>query len=220
MARTFTLAQLRTAFRRRGEYDNSATMTDAIVAELLNSAIAEVHNMLVSKGEDYHLTDTTVATVAGTDYVAAPSDFFKLAGLDLEVSSTDKSMLWSMSLDDRLRGISQRGRPERYRLRGVGSSARIVLAPIPDAVYTLRIHYYPVATVLAADGDIYDGINGFEEAVLQLALYRADEREGRPSANGRLGEAQRLLAMFSQAADSRILAEPQYLNPPGGWVDY
>jgi hypothetical protein len=222
MARTTTLALLRTAFRNRGEYNNSATMTDAMVLDFLNAAIAEVHNMLVMKSGDYFLTDTTIPTVANQDYIAMPADFFKLRALDLEVSSTEKYPLQVWPVEDRLR-YRGTGRPTRYRVRGTGAasgtSARCVLGPTPNAIYTLRLHYYPAAVALSADADVYDGINGFEEAVLELALYRADKREGRPSTAERMAEYTRLMGVFTSAADQRDNSGPQHLVPVRGYYD-
>lgn len=186
-----------------------------MIDEFLNDAIAEVHDVLLQKWEDYAVTETTLPTVAGQDYVTLPGDFYKLLGLDFQRSATDRTEMFSFALSQRNMFQSERGEPRRYRLQ---DKTRLVLAPIPNAVYTLRLLYAPSAAKLVADGDVYDGINGYEKLVVTIALLAADIRENRPTGD-RIKEIDRLWARVTTSANARDAAEPQYLIPPASYGD-
>ena len=61
----------------------------------------------------------------------------------------------------------------RYRIE----AGNLVLMPIPATVEVLRLFYIPFAAVLSSDASTFDGINGYEELVIQLALLRCRRRE-------------------------------------------
>ena len=90
-------------------------------------------------------------------------------------------------------------------------SPAVLLAPTPGSVRGLRITYIPTAQELAIDADRFDGINGYEEMVLQKMLLLADFREERNTT-----ERERLIAKHEQrvmsSAPGRDAGEPQRLS--------
>ena len=210
MARTRTLAEMRTDIRNRGDYANSAVFTDPILTDFINSAIAEAYELIASASESYYVTSATVTTTAGQDYVALPSTVFKVSRVDLLIGGTyvkqRKFDLHSFVDDADL--------TEQYMYRVQG--ANLYLMPTPTvSTDTLKVWYTPYATKLAADGDTFDGVNGFEELVIQLALYRCDQRDRRPTGE-RLQEIARLMERVRKNAEGRDSSEPFYLPDHGG----
>jgi len=211
MARTITLADLRNGIRRRGGWINSRRVTTAFLNDVINSAISEVWDILTGKWADYYSSEATLATVIGTDSIALPSTFYKLRKLE---------MLWSAPSEYvRLRPhdleashIYRRGsgRALRYRIQG----AQLRFAPTPSAVENLRLTFIPWATVLTADGDTFDGINGYEELVMQISKMRVEE-ELKLDTLGSEKEIERMKTRIRTAADGRDAAEPFYLDPRG-----
>lgn len=213
MARTRTLAEMRTDVRNQGDYANSNVFTDAILTEFINKGIAEVYELLVDASESYYLTNTTVTTTASQAYVAAPTDLYTLKAVDVLVGS-DYVPLQKFDLDERGQNkyVRYQGRYV-YRLQG----SNIYLEPTPTTSSdTLRIWYIPHATKLSSDSDTFDGINGFEDLVIEKALYLCDKRDNRPLAD-RMQEIARLEARVRKNAEGRESDEPFYLPDYGGY---
>jgi hypothetical protein len=84
-----TLLQLKDRSRQRADMENSEFVTDAELTIYINGSIAELHDLLVaSYGSDYFLSSTTFSTVAGTESYSLPADFYKLMGVDVQVSGS------------------------------------------------------------------------------------------------------------------------------------
>jgi len=219
MARTRTLLQLRTSVQQRGAYENSADITSAILTEAINEAISETYDILVQRWADYYVTRANLTVTANADTVALPSDFYKLRKLEV-VDSTAPSGYRKLSTLDlsasHAVGSQVVGKRYRYRLE----QGNVVLMPTPTTGETLRIFYVPEFTLLSADGDTFDGINGYEELVIQLALLRCKRREELPTDDIER-EINRLTLRVRDAADGRDASAPLMYNPFGPVdVDY
>lgn len=210
---SFTLASLRSKVRRLGDYQNSGPMSDAFVDESINEALAELVDLVGDVFQDHFLTTATVATVAGTQTVNLPSDFYDLRALDRQVSTDQHVPLRRIQLLQATR-YGGRGTPRGYMLHGGASPGTIRLFPIPDGVYTLRVTYDPLFTALAADADSFNFRNGWEEYVLHAALLRLDMREEKPVGE-RMGMIEKAKARIIGSAAKRNSAEPEYLTMPG-----
>ena len=56
---TLTLANLITGVRRRADMEGSTFVSDAEIVDYINVAMAEVHDILVTKFEDYYVSTQT-----------------------------------------------------------------------------------------------------------------------------------------------------------------
>lgn len=211
MAATVTLLSMRTDVAVRGGYENSADITPAILNTFINEAVKQVWDILKSKRDDMLVTSTTLPTVIGVDATALPPTFYQLRKLEIADSSAPSGWrrLRQTSLDVSHQYAQLFGKRYRYRLQGPS----IVLHPTPQAIETLRIFFIPTAPQLAADGDTFDGVNGYEDLVFQLALFRCRDRQEQDLASC-TREIARLTAQISSASDGRDV-EPFYLNPYG-----
>lgn len=206
MARTFTLAELRTELRLRGDYEDSGVFTDATLTAWVNDAIAEVYELVDQACENYFVTETSLTTTANSDTVSLPATFYKLVGLDF-LDGNIYRRLGAHDIQARTRYGTLAGQPRSYRLQG----GALRLLPTPDAAYTLRLLYIPAAPKLSADGDTFDGINGFESLVVQKALLLCDMREERPLGD-RMAIIQKLEDRVRTAVSARDAGEPHWLG--------
>lgn len=214
MARTLTLAQLRSQVRVRGGYENSTDITDTVLDDLINSALPEVWDIITGKWLDYYTTSAAATVTIGTDSTPLPSDFYKLRKVEILQSDGRYRRLLPADLDvaHTFQSVSNKA----YRYREALDS--LFLMPPAVATETLRIWYIKVAPVLAAALDTFDGINGYEALLVQHALRGCAKRQDLPT--GEIDqEISRLTARVRTAADGRDATEAFYLDPfgPLGW---
>lgn len=204
--RTVTLAEMRGAVRTRGDYENSDVFPDTLLTEWVNDALAEVYDLLVQTWEDYYTAEAALVTTIGNAAVALPTTFYKLLGVDW-LNGGEYEALPSHRLRERNRYGATTGRPQSYRIQG----AELRLQPVPDAVYTLRLLVIPSCPKLAAAGDLWDGVNGYEALVIEKVLLLCDAREERPLGD-RVARIQQLEARVRSAANARDAGEPYYFG--------
>lgn len=211
MASTVTLLSMRTDVAVRGGYENSADITPAILNTFINEAVKQVWDILKSKRDDLLVTSAILTTAVGVDATALPAAFYQLRKLEIADSSAPSGWrrLRQTTLDVSHQIAQLFGKRYRYRLQG----PNVVLHPTPQAIETLRIYFIPTAPQLAADGDTFDGVNGYEDLVFQMALYRCRDRQEQDLSSC-TREIARLTAQISSASDGRDV-EPFYLSPYG-----
>lgn len=216
MARTATLAVLRASVLKRGQYENSSdinpTGDPSLLNEFINEAIAECWDLLVQRWADYYITRANQALVAGTELYALPTDFYKLRKVEIVDSSSPSG--YRRLRPAELEASHEFGTPVswHYKYRIEGGS--LVIMPIPAQAETLRLFYIPYAARLVNDSDTFDGINGYEELVIQLAYKRCKEREELDTTPIDR-EIERLSLRIRDAADGRDATEPMTYNPRG-----
>lgn len=216
-----TLSTIRLAAQRRADMENSSFVSNAEWLGLINSGIQELYDKLVEAyGSDYYLQTAATITTDGTnDKYALPTDFFKLLGVDLQLSGSSTGTtgwisLWRFNFAQRnqytLPNIQTLwGRTNlKYRLAG----SNIWFIPLPAASQTLRLWYAPRFTALVNDADTFDGINGWEEFVILSAAINARIKEESP--------VQELMAMLARQ-DERLtsIKENRDAGAPGVTVD-
>ncbi len=211
---TRTLAQLRTSFSIRGQYENSGDITPAVANELINDALEESYNLIVERWDDYYtIIAPTFVTVSGTAAYALPSDFYKLRKVEILISgvATDPQARWErlypISVDDTHRKHHLIAKRYKYRI----SLAALTLVPVPQAVETLRVAYIPAAPQLVLDSDTVAFDTPVEQKlVLHIALRDAYQRQDLPTADIDQKIAQ-LAGQLRTAADHDA-GEPFYLG--------
>ena len=79
---TVTLTDLIAQVRQRADMESSSFVTDAEIQTWINSALAELHDLMVMAFEDYYVTEHTPYTLPGTGSFDLPDDFYKALGVD------------------------------------------------------------------------------------------------------------------------------------------
>jgi hypothetical protein len=189
VASNVTLAQLRLDARLYADQrpgSSTSFITESELTGLVNRKIRELYDMLVAaRGSDYYATESTIAIVSGTSRYSLPADFYELSSITLEWTSNDHELMFPVgSVRERIhyegvlpQNCWSRYSPKGYRLR----AAQIEFLPVPTGDVTARLQYVPVFTALSADGDTFDGINGWEKMVALGVAMEMREIEKRPS---------------------------------------
>lgn len=201
MARTRTRLELRTALRVRADIVNSEHISNDSLNEMLNGSIAALHALCVEAGEDDFATSVAVATVAGTATYTV--ELYKVRSVHILGSSGFRRELPRFTLAElpALQGDSGApyGEPVAYRMIG----GKIMLAPTPQAVFSITIYGVNASADLASDVATLDGRDGWEEWVLWDCTAKCniiEETDPRPA------QAER------EKVEARILAQMRRLD--------
>ena len=120
----------------------------------------------------FNLTATALNTVNGTATVNLPSDFLEAKAL-VNTASTPYDILASYtasSLYTQFPNAAQKGRPRGFTY--IGST--LELAPVPDAVYALKLYYYQKVTSLSAGNTTNWLLTNFPNLYLFGSLVAAE----------------------------------------------
>ncbi len=142
-----TLAELRTAARQRADMVHSQFVSDDELTSYVNASYFELYDLLVQKyGNDYFVSESSFPLVSGTAKYGLPADFYKLLGVDLQVSGGDDGYvsLRPFTMAERNRHASAAGNwlgvsSLRYRISGND----LWFTPTPDGGQQVRLWYVP-----------------------------------------------------------------------------
>ena len=182
-----TLGALVTAAALRADQPTPSTTTFITTANwytFVNGSCQELHDKLIEAyGADYRVTlSSSITTTASASTYALPDGFYKLLGVDLQVSTAAGNNGWvnvpKFNFEDRNRyamSVPSVGATTllRYRLSG----DNLWLTPQPPANLVLKVWYAPRFTPMTADGDTFDGVSGWEEYVINSAAMKALVKE-------------------------------------------
>lgn len=139
MARTVTLLQLRTRSLRRADMATSGFVTAAEVTDLVNDELPEVYRLLIQVGPpEYYSSTANFTTSVGTASYALPADFLEETNVwCVDTSNTNRPLLpidgWALS-----------------RVQA------------PQSAFSIVFEYVPAPALLVADGDVFDGVAGWD----------------------------------------------------------
>jgi hypothetical protein len=210
---TKALADINAIVRFRGDFRNVLRYPDANINVEIQTAWAELYELIANTNEGYWDTKTTVSTVAAQDFVALPSDAWRVRGID-RLDGADYIPMAQIGISDRTRYNADLSQPRAYYLSSRGAE----LFPTPDQVYTLRVVYTPVAPALDTTQRNY--YNGWEEYVVYGTLVRLVLQEDRASTQWKAELADQRARILS-GASQRKAQEPEYvpLRDRQGWGD-
>jgi hypothetical protein len=205
VARTVTLAALRSQARQRADMVNSTFITDSEFNQYINNSATELYDLLIQKfGNEYFLLSTSISTLPSVDSYDLPTDFYKLVGVDMLISGQDYVSLRPFMFSERNLNNANVSRtiygiPDvRYRLTG----SKIKLTPIPNATSAIRLWYIPILTEMSTDAGTIDGINGWEEYVVVDAAIKALQKE-ESDVSVLMAQKQALIKRVEEAAENR-----------------
>ena len=143
-----SLSDLRTASRQRADMVNSTFISDAELNSYINASYFELYDLLVQKyGNDYYMKEYSFQLQGNVSRYDLPEDFFKLLGVDLQISAGPDGYvsLRPFTLAERNRystanvqtwiGVTNL----RYRI----SANKLWFTPSPQTGQTIRIWYVP-----------------------------------------------------------------------------
>jgi len=177
---TITLAQLRTKVRERADQVNSTFITDSELNGYIDLSYASFYDLLIEEENYYFGTTANIAasSVSATGTINLPSTFYRLVGID---DVTDPSR----PLTVRKFNFAERNDFDEgyvtlsnysdifYQLYG----STILLTPVSLAIKPYKLWFIPHRTVLSADGDTVDSVNGWIEWVIIDAAIKCMIKE-------------------------------------------
>ena len=136
-----SLSELRQLTRQRADNENSQFVTDTELTRYLNNSWGELYNLIIENfNEDYFTTSHSFSLTSGTDSYSLPSDFYKMRGVDLVVTSTESVPLRRYNWAERTRNsVTVRARDYRYRIQ----KGSIIFTPLPSTNDSIKIFYIP-----------------------------------------------------------------------------
>lgn len=201
---TKTLSEIRSIVRSRGDMRNSNRFPNAVIDVEIQAAFSEGYELVADLNEGYFDTDDQVITVANQLYVALPVGTWRIRAVD-RLDGADYVPMRQVPIEARNRWGSSTGTPLAY----IPTARGLDLFPTPDAAYTLRITYTPVAPTL--DETSRNFYNAWDEFTVYGALVRLYEQQDRDASKWeRSLEKQR--ARIVKGASGRKAAEPEYLD--------
>ena len=159
-----TLLQLRDRAKQESDNVGQGFITDTEWNNYLAASYQELYGLVVTAfGNDYFVQAPAAGYTFTTDgineHFALPAEFFKLLAVDIQLSAPN---YWV--------ALKPFQMSERNDFGYLGTM-------IPMAGQTLRLLYVPRATVLTADVDVVDGVNGWEEYIVVDACIKALAKE-------------------------------------------
>ncbi len=202
MARTVTLAQMRTWARTLSDTEGDRNVTDTELTALVNRHLCEVYDLLVEGGPpEYFAASEDVSVVAGTIQYALHATFRGLLGVYVHESSD-----------------------ERRELRPMPASARGRFKA-PTAATTVTVEFIPAASVLSADGDTFDGVSGWEALIVNRVARDVFKKRDVPENPSVTEDIATLTMRIRGRAKNRDRGAPRRIADldegnstwPGGW---
>jgi hypothetical protein len=212
---TTTLLQFKTRARDASDMGGSLFVSDDELTIYVNSSAQELYDLLVASFTDLYTVKSSSQTPTTTAALTLPADFYKLRGVDYQISSSEWVDVQQFSFQERNNnnslalGSFNRMQDIRYRLTG----SSILLTPENKALNnTFRMWYVPVMSELVDDTDTFDGINGWEQYIVIDAAIKMLNKEESDSSNLVLQKKQ-LKERIQAMAQNRDSANPEVILP-------
>lgn len=218
MARTRTLAELRTQVRQAADIENAAAWTDGQLDQLINDSIADLYLVLVECYEDDYTESYAFSTAATTEvYSLASAGVVKVRAVEV-LDGEDWLPLDRWDFSNRRFYADGSGRPRAYRLIGKES---ITLLPTPDGVYSMRVWLVPPPDTLTLDTDTYDGVSGYERYVVVDSAIKVGIQE-ETDVRALVQERQRMLEKIQRTAGTKDAGRPDIVQDmeSASWPHY
>ncbi len=159
MARAVLASVLETRLRQMCDIENDRHLTTTELYSVLSAALAETWDKILASGSgDFYTKTITFNTVAGTsdyvlDTIITAADFLRVANLDVNEGNG------------------------QYRPVGRISELELQSYRAPTSVIPMRLKYIPCAPVWTTGNESFDGINGWEEHLLNTAAVMVKKKK-------------------------------------------
>lgn len=173
-----TFADIRDQARQRADMVNDGNIDEDELKSYVNASYAELWDLLANSFADtYYMAVPYFVTTDGTnDQYPYPPDFFKLRGIDLQLANTPNAYITLRRSTFKERNVYAipiyRAAFGAISFRYMDMGSHFRLTPQPTSGRVLRLWYVPRVTKLVNDGDVVDGINGWEDYIVVDAAIK------------------------------------------------
>ena len=205
---------LATRIRARADMENSNFVSTTQLNQWINDSYKELYDILVTTFEDYNVIDETFTISSGNtfSFSSLNSTFFKLVGVDKQISGSDYASLKPYNFNNRNRNRlidRYNGVYPIVRYRIIGS--KLYFTPDDQALGNYRIWYVPAASELTQDSDTVDGVNGWEEYIVVDCAIKCLTKEESDTADLRADLA-KIRKRIDDTALNRDVGEPERIQ--------
>ncbi len=187
MPRTVTLSTLRTRVREQAEMESSTFCSDAEINRYISSSYTRLYGLLVQADPERYLREETFTGTGSATEFAVGSDYLGTLRIDYNVPGGTKvplDRIFSKEIAYRTTGstgVSTAWHPIYNTSTPTTQKIRLIPTAESGSTYT---HCYIVAPAsLSADGDLVDGVAGWEEYIVLDAAIKCRIKEGTPVAD-------------------------------------
>jgi hypothetical protein len=187
MANPATRKSIRDRAKRRADQENQSFISNAEWNDYIDEGLSELYDIIVSRYEDYIVSDVDITLVPGQDAYTLPTDFYKTIGVDFLQGSAlgpdavryrltryafrERNIYRETYLHS---GLSLVGPYYEYRIEG--NSLKLIPTPGEGVV---KLWYYPQAPVFTNDTTAINlvFVQGWEEFIVLSAAIKAMAKE-------------------------------------------
>lgn len=165
---------------RLADYENSEFFNIPELENFFKAGYQEFYDLIVDTLEDYFIADPVETTTTNNevDLATVIPDFYRLAGIDRKISSTEFVTLEEFNFRERnflnsQTDINNYRYDKEYKYRLLGNKIKLINtgSTVPQSL-DLKIWFIPNATIPANLGDTVDGFNGWDEYVMLFMVKR------------------------------------------------
>lgn len=157
--------------------------TLTMLKQRLNLSLRELQKRLISANQQYYSKCVTTSTVANQAAYALPTDFMQILRLDYTLSGSGTTAQTQKILDitpnQRDLLADKVGAPGFYYFQ----KGNLILAPVPNAIYTLHLEYSYYVSDMAVDADIPDAPQEYHPYIAYLTARDCMVKDGRSLAS-------------------------------------
>lgn len=182
MARARALSDMRSDVRIAADCVNQTNRhPNSQLTRWINESIQRLREMVTLSGDGYYVKAYSASVSANDPFVVSHvslTGFIRIIKMVVEVDDRNHTVHPAQlgELED-FGGIApgnsgMQGPPQYYWVfgdptatSGGGSDLKIAVLPNPDRAYDLTLMVLPTHTDLSADGDVFDGVAGWEDWV-------------------------------------------------------
>lgn len=193
--------------RERIDGVNNQFWTDSEITTYINQGYAELYDILIQAyGNEYFASPFQFTTVGSNEQLyPLPANFYKLLGVDLQVTSNPQSWITLRKFEFTERNKYWLANQYAYygitnlRYRVVGQN--LWITPVPTQSQVMQVWYIPTVVYLSAPTDTMDGISGWETYVIIDAAIKCMTKEESDVGALELEKAALLKRILSAAED-------------------
>lgn len=205
MGSPVTRADIRNAARRRADQVNSEFRTDSDINALINQTLKEVYEHIIIQQPERYLSSTAFTTNSGQSTYPLPADTYKVKSVEATFPGYQEPRELDMFQWENRNRYTGPGwdanTPAAWRLYG----DNVVFTPLPSSAVPVTVWYHPGPPELSSDSDTFDGVAGWDEAIVVGVAWKLSLEEADLELSDRLaGEYQRQLKRVLDFAPVRV----------------
>ena len=221
MSANVSLLNMRRRARELADMQTSnqaaAFVTDAELTNAVNRHLKQLYNLLIiARGDEYYAATTAFAIGGSSANLPLLVPAFMAL---LSLSATDgRRVVWvpKFNLKQWAELVYQQNTStaelDDYRYRLMGNSLEI-RPGVVNVSHSFTLHYLPAFVPLVFDGDVFDGVNGWEDwAIYGAAIDMLNKEESLEQANSLMAQRAQLEGQITKLAGARDAGMPEVVG--------